>query len=143
TISGVFKFKNAGDAVLKIEQPKPSCGCTVAGLKKDTLEPGENGEISFTLNLGRYKTHLEKHITVNSNDAQTPQVSLTVKGDYTPLYDIAPMSLAANIPQGGKETNQFITITRTDGKPLPALKIQPSKPWITAKLKPGTKPDES
>jgi hypothetical protein len=141
-VSGTFKFKNSGAALLKIEQPKPSCGCTVASLKKDSLEPGESGEIPFTLNLGRYKTHLEKHITVNSNDPQTPQVSLTVKGDYTPLYDIAPTMLTANIPLGGKDTNQFLTITRTDGKPLPALKFQPSKPWITAKVEPSPKPDD-
>ncbi|MCI0534834.1 MAG: DUF1573 domain-containing protein [Verrucomicrobiales bacterium] len=140
TVSGTFKFMNAGDAVLKIEQPKPQCGCTIASLKKNTLEPGESGEIPFTLNLGRSKIRLEKRITVNSNDPQTPQVSLTIKADYTPLYDIAPMSLAANIPLGGLVTN--LTITRTDGKPLPALKIQTSKPWITAQVDPSVKTDD-
>ena len=29
SVSGVFKFKNVGDGILKIEPPKPSCGCTV------------------------------------------------------------------------------------------------------------------
>src|SRR5437868_5672526 len=87
SVSGTFKFKNTGDAILKLEQPKPSCGCTVATLKSDTLKPGENGEIGFTLNLGRYKAHLEKHISVASNDPQTPRVELTIKADYTPLYD--------------------------------------------------------
>ena len=28
TVSGVFKFKNIGDGILKLEPPKPSCGCT-------------------------------------------------------------------------------------------------------------------
>ena len=52
TVSGVFKFKNAGDGILKVEPPKPSCGCTVAELKPDTLQPGETGELAFTLHLG-------------------------------------------------------------------------------------------
>jgi len=52
TVSGVFKFKNAGDAVLKLEPPKPSCGCTVAQLKTNALPPGATAELSFTLNLG-------------------------------------------------------------------------------------------
>jgi hypothetical protein len=43
TVSGVFKFKNIGDGILKLEPPKPSCGCTVAELKPDTLQPGETG----------------------------------------------------------------------------------------------------
>jgi len=140
SVSGVFKFKNTGDAVLKLEQPKPSCGCTVAALKSDTLKPGEDGELSFTLNLGRSKASLQKHITVKSNDPTTPQLDLTVKADYTPLYDVSPTTLAPNIPLGGKDSNQIITITRTDGKPLPSVKLHPSKPWITTKLdsaKPG------
>jgi len=48
TVSGVFKFKNIGDGILKLEPPKPSCGCTVAELKPDTLQPGETGELPFT-----------------------------------------------------------------------------------------------
>src|SRR5271166_1173847 len=68
TVSGVFKFRNDGDGVLTVEPPKPSCGCTVAGLKPDTLPPGGTGELSFTLNLGLYRATLEKHIAVRSND---------------------------------------------------------------------------
>jgi hypothetical protein len=33
TVSGTFKFKNTGDGILKVEPPKPSCGCTIASLK--------------------------------------------------------------------------------------------------------------
>ena len=55
---------------------------------------------------------------MKSNDPQTPEVSLTIKADYTPLYDINPMTLAPNLAFGVNDTNQFTTITRTDGKPL-------------------------
>ena len=60
TVSGIFKFKNTGDGILKMEKPKPSCGCTAAEVKPDTLAarnhrrdslhlepwflPGEHGE---------------------------------------------------------------------------------------------------
>jgi hypothetical protein len=143
TVSGVFKFKNAGDGVLKLEPPKPSCGCTLAQLKPDTLPPGATGELPFTLNLGLYRATLEKHIAVRSNDPQTPEVSLTIKVDYTPLYDINPMILAPNLAFGVNETNQFTTITRTDGKPLRILRLDASKPWITAKVEPGGKADDA
>src|ERR1700692_1386722 len=62
TVSGLFKFKNVGDDILKLEPPKPSCGCTVASLTSDTLKPGESGELAFTLNLGRARATMEKHI---------------------------------------------------------------------------------
>src|ERR1700678_4104930 len=58
TVSGIFRFKNIGDAVLKMEAPKPSCGCTAAEVKPDTLPPGATGMIPFTLNLGFYRGNL-------------------------------------------------------------------------------------
>ncbi len=68
SMTGTFKYKNVGDAVLKIETPKPTCGCTIASLKPDTLQPGESGELVFTLNLGRSRATMEKYIMVKSND---------------------------------------------------------------------------
>jgi hypothetical protein len=143
TVSGTFKFKNTGDGLLKLEPPNPSCGCTIAGLKPDTLKPSETGELAFTLNLGRYRAQMEKHIAVKSNDPQTPEVSLTIKVDYTPLYDISPMALVPNLPLGVDATNQFTTITRTDAKPLRIVRLDTSKPWITAKVEPGAKADDA
>ena len=143
TVSGVFKFKNVGDGILKLEPPKPSCGCTVAELKPDTLQPGETGELPFSLHLGQVKAQYDKHIAVKSNDPQTPEVSLTIKVDYTPLYDINPMTLAPQLAFGVNDTDQFTTITRTDGKPLHIVRLEASKPWITAKVEPGAKADDT
>jgi hypothetical protein len=143
TVSGTFKFKNVGDGLLKLEPPKPSCGCTVAGLKPDTLQPGESGELAFTLNLGRARANMEKHIAVKSNDPQTPEVSLVIKADYTPLYDMNPMALALNLAFGVSKIEQFTAVTRTDGKPLRIVRLEASKPWITAQVEPGPKADSS
>lgn len=143
SVAGVFKFTNTGDAILKLEPPKPSCGCTIAGLKPDTLKPGESGELAFTLNLGRSRAIMEKHIAVKSNDPQTPDVNLTIKVDYTPLYDVSPTGLTPTLPLGVAATNQFVTLTRTDGKPVPPLVFSATKPWITAAVEPGAGATES
>ncbi len=143
SVSGTFKFKNLGEGVLKIQPPKPSCGCTVVSLKPDTLQPGESGELGFTFYLGFVRAVLEKHIEIQSNDPQTPQVSLTVKADYTPLYEVTPMILTPNLPFNLSVTNLVTTITRTDGKPLQDLRLEPSKPWIVPRLEPNSKADET
>lgn len=143
TVTGVFKFKNVGDAVLKIEPPKPSCGCTLTELKSDTLQPGESGELPFTMHLGLVKAVFDKRIAVKSNDPLTPEVSLIIKADYTPLYEVNPMTLAPRLEFGVSETAQFTTITRTDGKPLRITKLAASQPWITATVEPGGKADSS
>jgi hypothetical protein len=141
TVSGVFKFRNSGDAVLKLEPPKPSCGCTAAELKPDTLAPGAAGELPFTLNLGLSKATLEKHIAVRSNDPLTPEVTLTIKVDYTPLYDLNPLAVSAKLAYGVNDTFQLTTLTRTDGKPLRIVRMDGSQPWITATVEPDAKSD--
>src|SRR5438046_10747690 len=52
SVTGTFKYKNTGDGTLKLEKPAPSCGCTVAALEPDTQQPGQEGKLTFTLNLG-------------------------------------------------------------------------------------------
>jgi len=143
TVSGIFKFRNTGDGILKVEPPKPSCGCTVAELKPDTLPPGATGELAFTLNLGLYRANMEKHITVRSNDPLTPEVSLTIKVDYTPLYEINPPTLSQDLAFGVNDTNQFTTITRTDGKPLRIVRLDASKPWIKATMESSANTNET
>ncbi|MGA2176108.1 MAG: DUF1573 domain-containing protein [Verrucomicrobiota bacterium] len=143
TVSGVFKFKNAGDGILKVEPPKPSCGCTVAEVKPNTLPPGATGELPFTLNLGLSRATLEKHIAVRSNDPQTPEVSLVIKADYTPLYELSPITLTPNLAFGVNATAQTTTLTRTDGKPLRIARLAASKAWITATVEPSAQADET
>lgn len=141
SVAGSFKFKNTGDGVLKVLQATASCGCTVPKLEKDTLNPGETGELTFTLNLGKSKALLHKNITVSSNDPDHPSVVLSVKVDYTPLYQATPPSLYANVPAGDTFTTH-IDVKRTDDKPILVDRIVASKPWIMAKLGPNA-PDES
>src|SRR6478735_3210668 len=51
--SGRFKFKNVGDAVLKVEPPQASCECTEPRVKPDIVAPNETGEVRFTIKLDR------------------------------------------------------------------------------------------
>jgi hypothetical protein len=93
------------------------------------------------LNLGFSRANLEKHITVRSNDPKTPESSLAIKVDYTPLYEITPLTLTPILAFGTNETEQFATLTRTDGKPLQLAKLETSKDWITATLEPSAPGD--
>ena len=125
TVSGIFHFKNTGAGILHVDPPKPSCGCTAAQVIPDTLPPGTAGIIPFTLNLGFNRGTLVKHITVHSNDPLTPEVSLTIKVDYTPLYNLDPLAISPNIAFGFDETNATTTLTRHP-RNQPRLQPQPS-----------------
>jgi hypothetical protein len=108
----------------------------VAGVKPEILQPGEKGELTFTLSLGRYRAFLQKQITVLCNDPQTPKTILTIKADYTPLYEMMPISFNLNIRKG-ESTNVTVRVTRTDGKKINITKLKPSQSWIETKVEPG------
>lgn len=60
-------------------------------------------------------------------------MQLTVKAEYTPLYDVTPNLVRMDIRKG-ETTNTTVQIKRTDGKKLDIKKVDGTKPWITAKL---------
>ena len=142
SVSGIFKLKNIGGGLLKVQPPMPSCGCTVAALNPDSLPPGATGELSFTMNLGTSRAVLEKHIVVRSNDPLAPEISLIIKVDYTPLYELNPAVLQPTLAFGVNEIEQSVTLARTDGKPVGPVRLDPSKPWITAKVEPAARPED-
>jgi len=140
-VRGIFKFTSVGDGVLKLEEPTTSCGCTVAKLQLEVLQPGEKGELAFSLEMPSARATLEKHITLASNDPQNPKVELTVKADYIPIYEYTPLLIRLDVRSGGT-TNIPVEIRRTDGKKLHINKIETSKPWITAKLEERSTTDQ-
>ncbi len=139
-VSGVFKFKNTGTALLEIAQPDTSCGCTVAEVSPNKLAPGRSGEIIYTVNLDHVMGRVQKQIMVHSNDPKTPEVDLTVQLDYTPLYELSPMVLRIVLPANKDEAHATFTIVRNDGQPLALEKLVPSQKWLSAALDPSVSP---
>lgn len=136
SVSGVFKFKNAGDSILKVSQPKPSCGCTDAKVKPEALAPGETGELSYTIKLTQGMHGTVKRMQVHSNDPQTPDVVVSMHVDYTPLYELSPMILRLTFPAGKDEVKSYCTVTRTDSKPLGIERLTVSPAWVSAAWEP-------
>lgn len=139
-ISGAFRFKNAGDGILKLEPPEPSCGCTDAKAVPDTLAPGQNGEITYTINLDHPMGQVRKRIAVRSNDPRTPEVQLTVQLDFTPLYLIEPAALQISVPVGQDSASGTVMVARTDGKPLAIERLASSETWLDAAWESNSSP---
>lgn len=142
-VSGLFKFKNIGNAVLELAQPDTSCGCTVARVSPDILAPGQSGEITYTISLDHAMGQVQKQIMVHSNDPKTPEVDLTVQLDYTPLYELSPMVLRMALPADKDETQATFTIVRNDGQPLGLKNLVTSQKWVSAALDPSVTPQAS
>src|ERR1051325_9870740 len=131
SVSGTFKFKNAGDAILKVDPPQASCDCTEPRVKPDTLAPGETGEGTYTVKLER-PLKCQRFIGVHSNDPENPSLKLTIQLDYTPLFELSPKALWITVPAGKDEVVGTASISRNDGKPLGIDKLTASQEWIKA-----------
>jgi hypothetical protein len=117
-VEGKFVFENEGDALLEISRPRPTCGCTVAGLNPDKLPPGEKGELNFTLRLSPTDRKLEKYINVPTNDPENPNVRLTVRAEVKPIFDVDPPTVPLGDLRLGATTNIVVNVQRLDGKEL-------------------------
>ena len=74
-----FKFKNTGDALLRIGKIGSTCGCTVPELNKKEYVPGESGVIKARYSASRAAGTITKRLHVPSNDKQNSKVALTIK----------------------------------------------------------------
>jgi hypothetical protein len=136
SVTGTFTYQNIGAADLKLNKPQPSCGCTVASVKPDVLKPGEKGELVFTVRVGGQRGQLEKHITVPSNDPQSPSVSLSIKVEMKQIIEATPQQFTLGSVRQGATTNLSVVLRRTDGQKLVIASTQPSSKLLTAHVEP-------
>jgi hypothetical protein len=82
-VEHVFKFKNTGDAPLIIQNATGSCGCTVPTYSKESIAPGETGEIVAEFNSQGRQNLQNKTVTVTAN-TWPKQTMLKIRAMVTP-----------------------------------------------------------
>jgi hypothetical protein len=122
-----IKFKNVGDADLKISGVTTSCGCSSALLTSDLVKPGEGGSIKFTFN-GNGFGQVKKSVMVTTNETDnyhTINVSMNMVDPLT----FAPQSI---ITEGkvGQELTQTATITNSLDKEIDITELTSNTPVI-------------
>jgi hypothetical protein len=80
SIEAVFNLENKGKSNLIIHKISTSCGCTVVKSKENIIKPGASSQIVVTFNSTGQKGLINKSITVITNDPQSLNMVLWVKG---------------------------------------------------------------
>lgn len=126
-IEHAFIVHNDGDAVLKILEVRPTCGCTVAEYDKE-IPPGGQGKITAKLNTTNINHETVKPITVKTNDPKAAQITLQLKGKIKARISLDPMN-GAQFGQLGPTTpaERIIKITNNTETPL-KLEVGPRPP---------------
>lgn len=108
-------LKNAGTELLKLNDPKPSCGCTSAPLETKELKPGESTVMHITLNASNAGP-ITKSITITSNDPASGTTVMYLKANIEKALQAAPSYLSFNNLEVGKEQSVTVKITNSSSK---------------------------
>jgi len=126
-----FGFKNVGEALLKIIDVKPDCGCTIFTLDKREYEPGESGVLKIKFHTSTLAGPTTKHITIISNDKAAPTLTLTLKATVVARVDYQPKTLNLLLKDEDKALPQ-VTLTSVDGKPFSVTSVKSTANAISA-----------
>ena len=89
-VSHTFVFRNTGNAPLKIEKVRSTCGCAPALPAKRELAPGEESAIEVTFRAGLMRGRITKHILVDTNDPIELRVDLAVTVEVKVEIELVP-----------------------------------------------------
>lgn len=89
-IETTFVFTNVGPTDVTITDTHASCGCTVPTLERRTYHPKETGELHVVYTFGEAVGHLEKTVTVSTDEPANPSYLLTLRVNVPALFDVQP-----------------------------------------------------
>jgi len=128
--TGQFKFKNTGEALLKITEVEKCCG-VVTKLDKMEYEPGESGILNIEWNSGPQQSTVNRKLTIHSNDPKTPQTILSFTAEVVLQIVWEPKGLRLFLDKENAGCPN-ITITSLDNKPFSILEFKSTADCITA-----------
>ena len=132
--SGMFQIKNIGTDILYLTRIKLCCGARHE-LSSDELKPGETSVLAVTY-VANTIGPFEKYLNVYSNDANTPDVKLTIKGNVVRRLAWTPerFKLFLDKDNGGCLP---VKITSLDGKPFSLNIFTATENCMTADIDPN------
>jgi hypothetical protein len=140
-----FVIRNEGTAPLEINEVRASCGCTVAEFDK-TVAPQGTGKVHVVIDSTTFAGPIAKGVTVFTNDADNPQIELTVKASVQPAISVKPGYARYIIVQGEeKEGTIEQTLWAADGAPMNIVKVESPFPYLKVSFreaKPGEQAPE-
>jgi hypothetical protein len=85
-----FTIKNKGEAPLELEVGPCTCKCTLSGLSKKKVPPGESVNVELTWKPIEVASNFAQQCTIWTNDPDSPDVMFKVYGEVSQKYIVAP-----------------------------------------------------
>jgi hypothetical protein len=133
-VEHTFTIRNEGTLTLEISRVHASCGCTVASISSQSVPPGGESKIASRLSLQGRSGPQQKTIVIDSNDPQTPQLVLTLKGVVGAAINVQPQQIVLpRVPPGSTPTANVI-LSSGDGAEYAVTAVESTSERLEAKV---------
>jgi hypothetical protein len=129
----VFPMRNTGTTPLEITRVNPGCHCLSAEYDRH-LAPGARGTICIVFDTAGRRGIIEKHITVESTDPDTPRLGLTVKAVLHEVVEVTPGEDVTLPLDSGASAEQELILRSYEKKPLEVTRVVCSSPTTEARM---------
>ncbi len=133
----VFTVKNVGDAPLKIESARGSCGCTATVVSANEVPPGGEARIEVSVNTQGRRGRLEKSVVVASNDPKNPRLTLKVAGRVEVIAGFSPQHLNLGRMLKGSKRTEVVKVEAKEPGRVQLSEVTANDPRVQARLVEG------
>jgi Protein of unknown function (DUF1573) len=128
-----YRFSNAGETPITIQDVKTSCGCTTTALAKRTYKPGESGEIEARFEFQGRTGRQEKTIMVLTTEEPKKPDVLRLTVNIPELVDIEPSLVLWRVGEAAEP--KVIHVRVNDDIAARVLSVQADNPAIQVNVK--------
>jgi len=143
-VDHTFTVTNTGDAELKIEGLRTSCGCVTLEASALEIPPEETAELVAELNPQHYggpSPNISAY--VYTNDPRQKLTVLTVSAEITPEFIVEPRTIDFGTVAKGAGSSRTVRLRQTWREPVEITKLETSPEAIAAFYSEAPQSDES
>jgi hypothetical protein len=133
-VEHTFTIRNEGTLTLEISRVHASCGCTVASISSQSVPPGGESKISSRLSLQGRSGPQQKTIVIDSNDPQTPQMVLTLRGIVGSAINVQPQQIVLPRVAPGSTPTANVILSSGDGAEYAVTAVESTSERLEAKV---------
>ncbi len=128
-----FEVKNKGNADLVIQRLSPSCGCTATQVASPIIKPGGSEKVRVTFDTSGFMGDKTKSVLIASNDTNTPEVIVTLKGQVLSSFTVDParVDFGEIFPSSPLSDRQReVSFSVAEGSDLKITKVTSLSPYL-------------
>jgi hypothetical protein len=92
-LSHPFAIRNEGTAPLKLTKGRTSCTCTLSGLDKEEIRPGEEATVTLEWIADTDQPTFRQSATIHTNDPGRPELEFEITGKVVQQIRLEPSEL--------------------------------------------------